>query len=602
MNSDSRDNKNRRNNNYNKKRNQNSTRTNNGKNKNSSANAGTGSQSKNNNKNTGKNRSSYNRYDGYRPASQTGSSSTNTEDKKHTSAYQKTSKAFSGFSNDKSQGNKQNQSYKSRQNRQSSNDSRQQYNKRKSKNYNNRSSNTYRKANKSNSDINNDFKSWQVDDREYKQKEKTEDDVFEKKTRNNYKRENKKESKKDVSKERSRNFAKKSRELSGSLKEGVGRVSKRVFSRDTPDDEFLNEEELKEEYNDGFYTDEVAIKNRRKRLLKRKDNNGKTYKKIKEPLSRKQRKVRNIIVSSSILAVVLIVGIVLSLTVLFKCENIEVNGLTKYTKEQLIELSGLSIGENLFLSDKKSAVSRIEACFPYIEDVNISIKIPSTMAIDVTEANPAYYLKSGDKYIIVSNKGRILDHTQDVLSNIPVITGCKLSNDNIGQYADAEDQKVMPVLNEIASSISKNNITGIKEINISNMANIKLNYEDRITIIIGLPEDLDYKLKTAMIIINQKLSVNDRGELDVSNCNGEKSKESRFREDYTVKEKPTSDATDPTDANASSPEAVIQDDGNIGMANDNQDNYIDDSVSDADTSSEEDDYNIDGDNTDINWQ
>ena len=59
-------------------------------------------------------------------------------------------------------------------------------------------------------------------------------------------------------------------------------------------------------------------------------------------------------------------------------------------------------------------------------------------------------------------------------------------------------------------------------IDISDTANIKFVYDDRITVIIGYPEDISYKVKTAQTIINEKLDPNNtgliKGTLDVSMC------------------------------------------------------------------------------------
>ena len=59
-------------------------------------------------------------------------------------------------------------------------------------------------------------------------------------------------------------------------------------------------------------------------------------------------------------------------------------------------------------------------------------------------------------------------------------------------------------------------------IDISNSANIELNYDNRITIILGLPEDVGYKLRTAKAIITQELAATDKGTLDVSLSNSDR--------------------------------------------------------------------------------
>lgn len=66
----------------------------------------------------------------------------------------------------------------------------------------------------------------------------------------------------------------------------------------------------------------------------------------------------------------------------------------------------------------------------------------------------------------------------------------------------------MPViLEEISDSLSKNEFKGITGIDVTNTANIELVYDNRIAVIIGLPEDIDYKIRTAMAIITESLTL-----------------------------------------------------------------------------------------------
>lgn len=301
-----------------------------------------------------------------------------------------------------------------------------------------------------------------------------------------------------------------------------------------------------EEYNDGFYVDEVAIRRKRSKLTRGKTENLRSSARIREPISRKKRKVRNIIMSASILAVVIIIGIVLSLTVLFLCESIDVEGVTKYAPEQIVQVSGLSTGENLFLSDKRTAQNHIIASFPYVEEVDIAIKIPNTLQINIKEAAPAYLIQNGKKYIVVSDKGRILDHADQVTLDVPLIIGCKLNSNKIGDYIEIKDQMVMPIINEIASTLQELEVTGIKQIDISDMANIKLNYEDRIKVIVGVPEDIKDKLIMAMNVITKELLVTEKGDLDVSNYTSDNADKRRvyFKPDLSVTEPPTEAPTE----------------------------------------------------------
>ncbi len=320
-----------------------------------------------------------------------------------------------------------------------------------------------------------------------------------------------------------------------SLKSGVGRVSKRVLtSKGDDENTFVSDD------NDSLTG---SIKNNRnnKRLLDELNNN-------KKPLTKRQRKAKNMLLSGCVVLGALVFGVILSLTVLFRCEQIEVEGVTRYSKEDIIKASSLSYGENIFISNKEKASNLIEENYPYIENADITFALPNKLVISVSEATPEYYIQSGTKYYITSKSSKLLEEVTKRELDIPTIKGCKLKSPKVGEAVNVENQKVTTVLNEVAQSISNNRVTGIKEIDLSDMSGIELNYQDRITIVIGMPEYIDYKFRTAMTIIYNKLSESDTGRLDCSGLVEDrtdgKSNASYFKPDNLIVEstEPTTEA------------------------------------------------------------
>lgn len=322
----------------------------------------------------------------------------------------------------------------------------------------------------------------------------------------------------------------------GSFKSGVGRVSKRVLVSSASDEN---------DYDDEQELDPIteSIKNTRNNRRLMDELNSK-----KKPLNKRQRKLQNVLLAIGIALGVLVVGLVLSLTVLFRCEKIVVEGVTRYDENEIISASTLDYGQNIFLADKATASEMIEAKYPYIEEAEIRMSIPNTLKITVTEASPEYYIQDGTRYYIISKDSKLLEEVIERDQDIPTIIGCKLKNPKVGETVNVENERVITVLNEIADSMTANAVTGIKEINLSDMSNIELNYEDRITIVIGMPDDIDYKIRTAMTIIYTKLSESDTGRLNCSNLvegrTDGKSNQSSFRPNNLIIEDETEPATE----------------------------------------------------------
>lgn len=298
----------------------------------------------------------------------------------------------------------------------------------------------------------------------------------------------------------------------------------------------LDREELIDNmsYGDDFYTDEVELKRKRARQ-KLDEKKLPEFDIEKKPLSHKKRKLKNAGFAATVVSIILIIGIVLSLTVFFRSEQFAVEGAERYSAQDIIDASGLKLGENLFLTDKGAGEDRIESALPYVEEAKISIRIPNTMVITVTESKPAFIFKSGGNYIIVSSQGKVMEKIEGKNDkyDAPLVLGCTVKSAELGKEITFKESGILKILMGVAKGLSDNEFSGIKEIDITNTARICLNYANRIKIVIGLPEDISYKLKTAKIIISDKLSETDAGELDVSGCK-EKNKASYFKPDASI--------------------------------------------------------------------
>lgn len=260
--------------------------------------------------------------------------------------------------------------------------------------------------------------------------------------------------------------------------------------------------------------------------------------KPKKPITPVMRRIRNVLTSFAIVAVVLIICVVLSLTVLFKTQNYEVSGSTRYTDAELIDTCGITTNENIFLANKNLAEKRLIKKFAYIEEADVSFAIPDTITIKITEAVESYIVKIGDTtYLVASSQGRILEKCESPEGyNLPMFLCSDISGGDVGDYIEYEDETTHDIINAIVTVFTDNGYTNITEIDATDTANITFTYDNRIKVKIGLPEDISYKVRTAMTIIIEKLDLNGsnttEGELDVSNCNV--TKKSYFREQSLI--------------------------------------------------------------------
>ena len=305
-------------------------------------------------------------------------------------------------------------------------------------------------------------------------------------------------------------------------------------------------------------------------------------------LSKKQRKIRIILGYVFVFMMFVLIGGLFSLKIMFKTTSIEIkyNGEIPYSDEEIINTSGLKYNENLFLARRKAAVNKIVEKYPYIEAAQIHIKIPDTQVIELETAIPSFQVEISEGFAVISAKGRILEIVSDVKSNIPILKGLKLNNSVEGKYINYEKETTQKILTDVIDNIHENKVPDIYGIDISNAANIKLNYDNRITILLGVPEDIGYKLRTAMAIIGNELSPAERGDLDVSLANSDR-KSSYFTPIYSntvsIKEDTVSSALPKPDTFGNSPARVKSADEylkkNSSVVSEKED-YIEDIIED----------------------
>ena len=346
-----------------------------------------------------------------------------------------------------------------------------------------------------------------------------------------YHKEQEKKSKK------SSNQAKKQSRSGSKIEQAVNSRKTVKFEDISREEKFMRESEEKirnlepKDFEDGYYIDEYAERQKQKRRAQViQDQESEVIRRNKKHRTPKQLRVRRLLFSSAILFVVLAVGVILSLTVLFKTEKIEVEGDSYYYEDQIIAFSNVQLQQNIFFATIGSTPELISENLPYVEEADVSFAIPDTVKITITNATPSYVIKQANGYLLISSKGRILDTIAENTDKLPELKCGELDVTEVGKNVSFADENVPDILQAVSESLIENEVKDITGFDVTDTANITLNYDDRIIVNIGLPEDVDYKIKTAMAIINEKLDPNGSktitGTLDVSTAN--KNKVSRY--------------------------------------------------------------------------
>ena len=235
--------------------------------------------------------------------------------------------------------------------------------------------------------------------------------------------------KKSSEKKKKKQEAKPKKPSASKIEEAVNSGKTAKFQKLSREDKFRMESEEKirnlkpQDFDDGYYIDEYAEKQRREARAKViRQQETETIRRNKKPLTQKQIKIRRILILAATLIAVLAIGATLSFTVLFKTENIIVEGCSYYYDDQIIGYSGVALQQNIFIAKMNSTPKEIVDNFAYVEDAKVDFVIPDTIKITITDAVPAYYMVEGNNFVLISPKGRVLERVNTKPENLPVLT------------------------------------------------------------------------------------------------------------------------------------------------------------------------------------
>nr|WP_319487503.1 FtsQ-type POTRA domain-containing protein [uncultured Caproiciproducens sp.] len=234
--------------------------------------------------------------------------------------------------------------------------------------------------------------------------------------------------------------------------------------------------------------------------------------------TRKRHRRRCLLLFYIFMFIAVVVGaVVISLTVLFKIETIEVSGTSRYSAEAIVQAANIKKGENLFLANTKNAAASIQQKLPYIGAAKVSRRLPAKILIEVKEEAISGAMEYKGKYAVVSVNGKVLELTDKMPGNCPAIKGLSLSKIEVGKNIVYGDTTQQDTFKSLTTAISSNKLDKITEIDLSNSYKIQIIYDGRIIMNLGLPSDFDYKIRFAKSILDEgKIKDNEKGTLNLS--------------------------------------------------------------------------------------
>jgi cell division protein FtsQ len=251
--------------------------------------------------------------------------------------------------------------------------------------------------------------------------------------------------------------------------------------------------------------------------------------------------------------VVVLAAVAASCIIFFKVSTVEVylrdaDGNTAsishskyYSEEEIVEASGVELGQNLLMLNKNQAIARILTRLPYIASVSMHKELPGTLSLTVTESEPVAAIQTGrQSWWLVDVNGKLLQQAAGSQSCM-VVMGLTLVEPRSGEVIRVPDgtigvtdggnnvppsqQLQRDSLLQLLHPLQDYDLQDkVRSVDLTSESELVLDYDGRLTVKIPLESDLDYNIKYFARILTDyvdvKWSKKDKGVLDMTYDDG----------------------------------------------------------------------------------
>ena len=232
-----------------------------------------------------------------------------------------------------------------------------------------------------------------------------------------------------------------------------------------------------------------------------------------------------------------VAAVFLGLSVFFRVETIAVAGADKYSPWMIRQAAGIEPGDALLGIGEARVASRIISELPYVDEVKVGIRLPGTVELQVTELQVTYSIEDENgAWWLISSAGRAVEQvTLEQALGYTRAEGIAIRTPQPGQQIQAvpgqivdpgegtavtrdqaEADEQLQALIIVMTALEKGRIIGeVSVIDVMDLTDIRLEYPQLLTVLLGDTERMDYKISYLAAAVKQ-LAGSQSGELDLS--------------------------------------------------------------------------------------
>lgn len=213
----------------------------------------------------------------------------------------------------------------------------------------------------------------------------------------------------------------------------------------------------------------------------------------------KRNRRKKIIFRSIVGAVFLVVGVIVGLSLFFNINKIVVSGDAVYSHETVIKASGVSEGDNLIFLSKSKLDKKISSELTYIGSVTVKRRLPSTLELVVKKTDAKLGIAMNGYFTLLDENGKVLEKDLETVGeNIILLNLGEIESAELGETVVLKEEKVFTKLQDVLAECNQIGLHDISLMDISDIYNIKIVYQGRITLELGETDSENLSSKLAL--------------------------------------------------------------------------------------------------------
>lgn len=177
---------------------------------------------------------------------------------------------------------------------------------------------------------------------------------------------------------------------------------------------------------------------------------------------RRMKRKRKLKMPGFFTKIFIILGVIIAVTAFslssfFTVDTIDVQGNKYFTDEEISNMAHASTGQNIIYKLNKGNMLNYLEKNPYIEEVRVYRKLPSTIVINVKERIQIAALTYGDQFLIIDNKGTLLRITK-TKPKLTIVTGFKVKKVKLGEPVEVNSPDLFKELLSLLKSMEAGDV------------------------------------------------------------------------------------------------------------------------------------------------